>query len=118
MIPEIRKQVSGRVADDAQNILDYKMPGVGGGGQGGGQGGKEQNYKTLLGNVASVVKPTTAKDPGWNAANYQAQERFRTDVNTQTVILRSNSLAADGGAVLGDLKELERQGKRHQPGSI
>ena len=111
VIPEIRKQVSGRVADDAQNILDYKMPGVGGGGQGGGQGGKEQNYKTLLGNVASVVKPTTAKDPGWNAANYQAQERFRTDVNTQTVILRSNSLAADGGAVLGDLKELERQGK-------
>lgn len=111
VIPEIRKQVSGRVADDAQNILDYKTPGVGGGGQGGGQGGKEQNYKTLLGNVASVVKPTTDKDPGWNAANYQAQERFRTDVNTQTVILRSNSLAADGGAVLSDLKELERQGR-------
>lgn len=111
VIPEIRKQVSGRVADDAQGILDYKTPGVGGGGQGGGQGGKEQNYKTLLGNVAQVVKPTTDKDPGWNAANYQAQERFRTDVNTQTVILRSNSLAADGGAVLQDLKELERQGK-------
>ena len=111
VIPEIRKQVSGKVADDAQGILDYKMPGVGGGGQGGGQGGKEQNYKTLLGNVASVVKPTTDKSPGWNAANYQAQERFRTDVNTQTVILRSNSLAADGGAVLADLKELERQGR-------
>ena len=110
VIPEIRKQVSGKVADDAQSILDYKMPGVGGGGQGGGQGGKEQNYKTLLGNVATVVKPTTDKSPGWNAANYQAQERFRTDVNTQTVILRSNSLAADGGAVLADLKELERKG--------
>jgi hypothetical protein len=110
VIPEIRKQVSGKVADDAQSILDYKMPGVGGGGQGGGQGGKEQNYKTLLGNVATVVKPTTDKSPGWNAANYQAQERFRTDVNTQTVILRSNSLAADGGAVLSDLKELERKG--------
>jgi hypothetical protein len=85
---------------------------VGGGGQGGGTGGKEGDYKTLLGNIASVIDPG---DPakgrgGWVAANYQAQERFRTDVNTQTVILRSNSLAADGNAIMTDLKELERRG--------
>jgi hypothetical protein len=112
VIPEIRKQIGGGVANDLQDVLDYRMPGVGGGGQGGGTGGKEGDYKTLLGNIASVIDPG---DPakgrgGWVAANYQAQERFRTDVNTQTVILRSNSLAADGTAVLSDLKELERQG--------
>ena len=113
IIPEVRKQIGGDVANDLQSVLDYKMPGVGGGGQGGGTGGKEGDYKTLLGNIASQIDPG---DPakgraGWTAANYQAQERFRTDVNTQTVILRSNSLAADGGSVLADLKELERQGK-------
>jgi hypothetical protein len=112
VIPEVRKQVGGDVANDLQDVLDYRMPGVGGGGQGGGTGGKEGDYKTLLGNIASAIDPG---DPakgrgGWVAANYQAQERFRTDVNTQTVILRSNSLAADGTAVLSDLKELERQG--------
>jgi hypothetical protein len=112
VIPEVRKQVGGDVANDLQDVLDYRMPGVGGGGQGGGTGGKEGDYKTLLGNIASTIDPG---DPGkgrggWTAANYQAQERFRTDVNTQTVILRSNSLAADGTAVLSDLKELERQG--------
>ena len=112
VIPEVRKQIGGDVANDLQSVLDYRMPGVGGGGQGGGTGGKEGDYKTLLGNMASQIDPG---DPakgrgGWTAANYQAQERFRTDVNTQTVILRSNSLAADGTAVLSDLKELERQG--------
>jgi hypothetical protein len=112
VIPEIRKQIGGQVANDLQSVLDYRMPGVGGGGQGGGTGGKEGDYKALLGNIAAVMDPG---DPakgrgGWVAANYQAQERFRTDVNTQTVILRSNSLAADGTAVLSDLKELERQG--------
>jgi hypothetical protein len=112
IIPEVRKQIGGDVADDLQSVLDYRMPGVGGGGQGGGTGGKEGDYKALLGNIAAVIDPG---DPakgrgGWVAANYQAQERFRTDVNTQTVILRSNSLAADGTAVLSDLKELERQG--------
>lgn len=113
IIPEVRKQIGGDVANDLQSVLDYRMPGVGGGGQGGGQGGKEGDYLRMLGNAASMVEPG---DPakgvgGWNAANYQAQERFRTDVNTQTVILRSNSLAADGNAVLADLKELERQGR-------
>lgn len=112
----VRKQVSGKVANDLQDLADYVRPGVGGGGQGGGQGGKEQDYLSLLGHLATLMKPG---DPargvgGWKAANYQAQERFRTDVNTQTVILRSNSLAADGGAVLGDLKELERQGVNTQ----
>jgi len=112
VIPEIRKQIGGQVANDLQSVLDYRMPGVGGGGQGGGTGGKEGDYKALLGNIAAVIDPG---DPakgrgGWVAANYQAQERFRTDVNTQTVILRSNSLAADGNSVMADLKELERRG--------
>jgi hypothetical protein len=113
VLPEIRKQIGGGVAGDLQDVLDYRMPGVGGGGQGGGTGGKEGDYKALLGHIAAVIDPG---DPakgrgGWVAANYQAQERFRTDVNTQTVILRSNSLAADGSAVLADLKELERSGR-------
>ena len=112
IIPEVRKQIGGDVANDLQSVLDYRMPGVGGGGQGGGSGGKEGDYKTLLGNIASQIEPGDPSQGrgGWTAANYQAQERFRTDVNTQTVILRSNSLAADGTAVLSDLKELERQG--------
>ena len=112
IIPEVRKQVGGDVANDLQSVLDYRMPGVGGGGQGGGTGGKEGDYKTLLGNLAARVDPgdPTKGRGGWAASNYQAQERFRTDVNTQTVILRSNSLAADGGAVLTDLKELQRRG--------
>lgn len=110
---EVRKRLGGDVANDLDDILNYRTPGVGGGGQGGGTGGKEADYKTLLGSIAAQIDrgdPAKGKG-GWTAANYQAQERFRTDVNTQTVILRSNSLAADGNAVLADLKELERQGR-------
>jgi hypothetical protein len=112
VIPEVRKQIGGDVAGDLQDVLDYRMPGVGGGGQGGATGGKEGDYKTLLGHLAGQIDrgdPAQGRG-GWVAANYQAQERFRTDVNTQTVILRSNSLAADGNSVLTDLKELERRG--------
>jgi hypothetical protein len=103
----VRKRLGPSVAADMQGMEDYSTPPGSTSGA-----GKQGDYLRTLEGIIKKDQPSDPSDGkrGWNAAYYTARERFRTDVNTQTVILRSNSLAADGNAVLDDLKDLQRQG--------
>jgi hypothetical protein len=106
----VAQRVSPEAAHDLADYTDYSR-GVGTSGTAG--GGPERGWIDLLTPLARKIDPPDPKtgQGGWNQQNYQAQQRFRTDTATQTVLLRTNSLAADGTAVLADLKELEKGGR-------
>src|ERR1700733_326657 len=97
IIPEIRRQVGGSVANDAQGILDYSVPGAG---QGSGAAGKQAQYKELLSNVAKAVKPTTATSNGWAANNYTAQLNFKDSPAVQGTLNRAITVATAGDQVM------------------
>jgi hypothetical protein len=100
------KRINPSVAEDVQSVLDYQMPASGGtSGTGASPGTKAGQYSDRLRNLAQLI------DPKWNQGFYQDQQRFRTDSATQTILLRTNGLAADGRAVLDDLKYLEDHGR-------
>jgi hypothetical protein len=105
IMPAIRR-INPSVADDVQSVLDYQMPASGGtSGTGASPGTKSGQYSDRLRNLAQLI------DPKWNQGFYQDQQRFRTDSTTQTLLLRTNGLAADGRAILEDLKYLEDHGR-------
>jgi hypothetical protein len=106
----VATRVSPEAAHDLAGYADYSR-GIGTSGTAG--GGPERGWYDLLTPLARKIKPpdpTTGRG-GWNQQDYQAQQRFRTDNATQTVLLRSNSLAKDGEAVLQDLKYMEDHGR-------
>ena len=110
ILDAVSRRVGPEAAQDLAGYVDYTR-GLGATGQAG--GGPERGWYDLLTPLARKIKPPnpTTGVGGWNQANYQAQQRFRTDNATQTVLLRTNSLAADGEAVRDDLKELEKRGR-------
>jgi hypothetical protein len=105
----VAQRVSPEAAHDLAGYTDYSR-GIGTSGTAG--GGPERGWYDLLTPLARKIKPPDSTGRGgWNQQNYQAQQRFRTDNATQTVLLRSNSLAKDGQAVLEDLKYMEDHGR-------
>lgn len=113
ILDAVAKQVGPEAADDLAGYTDYtRGMGTSTGGSGG-SGGPERDWFDLLTPLARKIKPPNPATGrgGWSQRNYNAQTHFQNDPATQTVLLRSNSLAADGQAVMDDLKELERQGR-------
>ncbi|HEX3520791.1 MAG TPA: hypothetical protein VHT52_01735 [Stellaceae bacterium] len=96
------KKISPAMADDLDQVLQYKRPASGGtSGTGASIGTKGSQYGNKLADLAHL------SDPKWNQGFYQDQQRFRTDVSTQTTLARTKDLAAMADRLNTDLRAVE-----------
>jgi hypothetical protein len=101
------KRINPAVADDLDQVLKYKRPASGGtSGTGASIGTKGSQYGNKLADLAHLV------DPQWNQGFYQDQQRFRTDVSTQTTLARTKDLAAMADRLNTDLRVVEADLKK------
>lgn len=90
--------LGGNFGDDS-TALTYYRAGLGGGQTGGGGGGgPEQNYNSLLRDLARKRRPGNPAqgDPGWQQRNYQLISDFEKNTQTQQTNGRLTNLATTG----------------------
>lgn len=109
VIPEVRRQLGDTVAGDLQGYSQYR---TGPGATGQASGGKEQDYWSLLGDLAQKAHPGDPKNaiPGWSKSTYQAVRDFREQAQKpNSPIQRIPTVVEAANNVLADLDAIQKR---------